>query len=123
MPSKQETENNDEGSIPSWRRSGSFRNRNQDSEPVNSLSSSKYKFQNIFLLRVIILNVLYFRWSWLKYKNDNKFLVIIMFFFVEIEEKEKSIKLSQSPVKVREEPEVVLRRTHSFETDEKWVFF
>lgn len=76
MPSKQETENNDEGSIPSWRRSGSFRNRNQDSEPVNSLSSK-------------------------------------------IEEKEKSIKLSQSPVKVREEPEVVLRRTHSFETDEK----
>ncbi|XP_043478713.1 protein phosphatase 1 regulatory subunit 12A isoform X2 [Leptopilina heterotoma] len=77
MPSKQETENNDEGSIPSWRRSGSFRNRNQDSEPVNSLSSK-------------------------------------------IEEKEKSIKSSQSPVKMREEPEVVLRRTHSFETDEKF---
>ncbi|XP_051173003.1 protein phosphatase 1 regulatory subunit 12A isoform X2 [Leptopilina boulardi] len=77
VPIKQETENNDEGSIPSWRRSGSFKSRNQDSEPVNSLSSK-------------------------------------------IEEKEKTVKLTPSPVKVKEEPEVVLRRTHSFETDEKF---
>lgn len=50
MPIKQETENNDEGSIPSWRRSGSFKSRNQDSEPVNSLSSSEYQFKNFLIL-------------------------------------------------------------------------
>ncbi|XP_033211919.1 protein phosphatase 1 regulatory subunit 12A isoform X4 [Belonocnema kinseyi] len=76
VPIKQETENNEEGSIPSWRRSGSFRSRTQDSEPVNSLSSR-------------------------------------------IEDKETSLNSPTSPVKIKEEPEVVLRRTHSFETDQK----
>ncbi|XP_033211920.1 protein phosphatase 1 regulatory subunit 12A isoform X5 [Belonocnema kinseyi] len=77
VPIKQETENNEEGSIPSWRRSGSFRSRTQDSEPVNSLSSR-------------------------------------------IEDKETSLNSPTSPVKIKEEPEVVLRRTHSFETDQKF---
>ena len=42
------------------------------------------------------------------------------FVILGIEEREKPvIKTPISPVKVPEEPEVVLRRTHSFETDEK----
>ncbi|XP_032451984.1 protein phosphatase 1 regulatory subunit 12B isoform X10 [Nasonia vitripennis] len=76
-PPKQQIENNDEGSIPSWRRSGSFRNRGLETEATNSISTR-------------------------------------------IEEREKPvIKTPPSPTKVPEEPEVVLRRTHSFETDEK----
>ncbi|XP_031784738.1 protein phosphatase 1 regulatory subunit 12A isoform X7 [Nasonia vitripennis] len=77
-PPKQQIENNDEGSIPSWRRSGSFRNRGLETEATNSISTR-------------------------------------------IEEREKPvIKTPPSPTKVPEEPEVVLRRTHSFETDEKF---
>lgn len=51
----------------------------------------------------------------LKLKMYNYFLT----FFLEIEEREKVIKSPVSPTKVPEEQEVVLRRTHSFETDEK----
>ncbi|XP_014613110.1 PREDICTED: protein phosphatase 1 regulatory subunit 12A isoform X6 [Polistes canadensis] len=69
LPPKQQTDNNEEGVIPSWRRSGSFRNRIQNVE--------------------------------------------------ELEDKDKSTKLLNSPNKLPTEPEVVLRRTHSFETDEK----
>ncbi|KAI4485805.1 hypothetical protein M0804_006294 [Polistes exclamans] len=69
LPPKQQTDNNEEGVIPSWRRSGSFRNRIQNVE--------------------------------------------------ELEDKDKSTKLLNSPNKLPVEPEVVLRRTHSFETDEK----
>ncbi|XP_014207906.1 protein phosphatase 1 regulatory subunit 12B isoform X2 [Copidosoma floridanum] len=77
VPPKQQSENNDEGSIPSWRRSGSFRNRGHEMESTNSISTR-------------------------------------------IEEREKPlIKTPTSPIKAQEEPEVVLRRTHSFETDEK----
>ncbi|XP_058797034.1 protein phosphatase 1 regulatory subunit 12B isoform X3 [Phymastichus coffea] len=77
-PPKQQTENNEDGSVPSWRRSGSFRNRGIESEAANSAPTK-------------------------------------------IEEREKPvIKTSPSPVKVPEEPEVVLRRTHSFKTDEKF---
>ncbi|XP_043502568.1 protein phosphatase 1 regulatory subunit 12A isoform X3 [Polistes fuscatus] len=70
LPPKQQTDNNEEGVIPSWRRSGSFRNRIQNVE--------------------------------------------------ELEDKDKSTKLLNSPNKLPTEPEVVLRRTHSFETDEKF---
>ncbi|EFN87569.1 Protein phosphatase 1 regulatory subunit 12A [Harpegnathos saltator] len=60
LPPKQQTDNNEEGVVPSWRRSGSFRNRVQSTETTNSAST------------------------------------------------------------MSAEPEVVLRRTHSFETDEKF---
>lgn len=69
LPPKQQTDNNEEGVIPSWRRSGSFRSRIQNAE--------------------------------------------------ELEDKDKSTKLLNTPNKIAAEPEVVLRRTHSFETDEK----
>lgn len=41
MPPKQQTDN-EEGIIPSWRRSGSFRNRIQNTETTHTLSSSKF---------------------------------------------------------------------------------
>ncbi|XP_015108810.1 protein phosphatase 1 regulatory subunit 12A isoform X2 [Diachasma alloeum] len=77
LPPKQQTENTEEGIIPSWRRSGSFRNRIQEAESTNSLTSK-------------------------------------------IEDKDNSpTKTPIIPNKVNPEPEVVLRRTHSFEKDEK----
>ncbi|XP_044002862.1 protein phosphatase 1 regulatory subunit 12A isoform X9 [Aphidius gifuensis] len=80
LPPKQQTENTEEGTtIPSWRRSGSFKNRIQEVEPTNTLSSKK------------------------------------------IEDKDKSS--TKTPIitnKVNIDPEVVLRRTHSFETDQKF---
>ncbi|KAK2581300.1 hypothetical protein KPH14_008080 [Odynerus spinipes] len=69
LPPKQQTDSNEEGVVPSWRRSGSFRSRIQNAE--------------------------------------------------ELEDKDKSTKLLNTPNKIATEPEVVLRRTHSFETDEK----
>ncbi|XP_043678502.1 protein phosphatase 1 regulatory subunit 12A isoform X5 [Vespula pensylvanica] len=69
LPPKQQIDNNEEGVVPSWRRSGSFRSRIQNVE--------------------------------------------------ELEDKDKSTKLLNTPNKITTEPEVVLRRTHSFETDEK----
>ncbi|KAL2747736.1 protein phosphatase 1 regulatory subunit 12A isoform X6 [Vespula maculifrons] len=74
LPPKQQIDNNEEGVVPSWRRSGSFRSRIQNVE--------------------------------------------------ELEDKDKSTKLLNTPNKITTEPEVVLRRTHSFETDEKllWLF-
>ncbi|KAK0167179.1 hypothetical protein PV327_004610 [Microctonus hyperodae] len=78
LPPKQQIENTEEGTIPSWRRSGSFRSRIQESEPTNALPPK-------------------------------------------IEDKEKIT--TKTPIitnKVNAEPEVVLRRTHSFETDEKF---
>ncbi|XP_011155200.1 protein phosphatase 1 regulatory subunit 12A isoform X5 [Harpegnathos saltator] len=76
LPPKQQTDNNEEGVVPSWRRSGSFRNRVQSTETTNSASTK-------------------------------------------LEDKDNNIKISTVPNKVSAEPEVVLRRTHSFETDEK----
>ncbi|XP_020283000.1 protein phosphatase 1 regulatory subunit 12A isoform X3 [Pseudomyrmex gracilis] len=77
LPPKQQTENNEEGVVPSWRRSGSFRNRVQSTEITNS-SPTK------------------------------------------LEDKDNNIKIPTTPNKVSAEPDVVLRRTHSFETDEKF---
>ncbi|XP_057318576.1 protein phosphatase 1 regulatory subunit 12A isoform X6 [Microplitis mediator] len=81
LPPKQQTENTEEGTIPSWRRSGSFRSRIQENEPTNSVASTK-----------------------------------------ENEDKEKSIKtpLISNKINQNTDSEVVLRRTHSFETDEKF---
>ncbi|XP_015598386.1 protein phosphatase 1 regulatory subunit 12A isoform X7 [Cephus cinctus] len=77
LPPKQQTENNEDGSIPSWRRSGSFRSRNQDTEATNSITTR-------------------------------------------LEDKEKSVpKSPTSPNKINVDQDVPLRRTHSFETDEK----
>lgn len=75
MPPKQQTDN-EEGIIPSWRRSGSFRNRVQNTETTHTLSSR-------------------------------------------LEEKDKNIKSPTMSNKLNTEPDVVLTRTHSFETDEK----
>ncbi|XP_015598381.1 protein phosphatase 1 regulatory subunit 12A isoform X3 [Cephus cinctus] len=78
LPPKQQTENNEDGSIPSWRRSGSFRSRNQDTEATNSITTR-------------------------------------------LEDKEKSVpKSPTSPNKINVDQDVPLRRTHSFETDEKF---
>ncbi|EZA47137.1 Protein phosphatase 1 regulatory subunit 12A [Ooceraea biroi] len=77
LPPKQQTDNNEEGVVPSWRRSGSFRNRMQSTETTNSTSTK-------------------------------------------LEDKDNNIKIPTVPNKVSGEPEVVLRRTHSFETDEKF---
>ncbi|XP_012279348.1 protein phosphatase 1 regulatory subunit 12A isoform X2 [Orussus abietinus] len=78
LPPKQQTENNEDGAIPPWRRPGSFRNRTQEVDPANSLSTR-------------------------------------------IEDKEKpTAKSPTSPNKSSGESEVVLRRAHSFETDEKF---
>lgn len=41
MPPKQQTDSNEEGVVPSWRRSGSFKNRIQNTEATNSLSTSE----------------------------------------------------------------------------------
>ncbi|XP_014470008.1 PREDICTED: protein phosphatase 1 regulatory subunit 12B isoform X8 [Dinoponera quadriceps] len=76
LPPKQQTDNNEEGVVPSWRRSGSFRNRIQSTETTNSAPTK-------------------------------------------LEDKDNNVKISTAPNKVSAEPEVVLRRTHSFETDEK----
>ncbi|XP_043248392.1 protein phosphatase 1 regulatory subunit 12A isoform X2 [Colletes gigas] len=77
MPPKQQTDSNEEGVVPSWRRSGSFRNRIQNTEATNSLSTR-------------------------------------------LEEKDKNIKSPTMSNKLNTEPDVVLTRTHSFETDEKF---
>ncbi|XP_018338082.1 PREDICTED: protein phosphatase 1 regulatory subunit 12A isoform X5 [Trachymyrmex septentrionalis] len=76
LPPKQQTDNNEDGVVPSWRRSGSFRNRMQSTETTNSASTK-------------------------------------------LEDKDNNIKIPTTPNKVSAEPDVVLRRTHSFETDEK----
>ncbi|XP_018313078.1 protein phosphatase 1 regulatory subunit 12A isoform X5 [Mycetomoellerius zeteki] len=76
LPPKQQTDNNEDGVVPSWRRSGSFRNRMQSTETTNSASTK-------------------------------------------LEDKDSNIKIPTTPNKVSGEPDVVLRRTHSFETDEK----
>lgn len=39
--------------------------------------------------------------------------------FSELEDKDNNLKIPTVPNKVSGEPDVVLRRTHSFETDEK----
>ncbi|XP_012146153.2 myosin binding subunit isoform X10 [Megachile rotundata] len=77
MPPKQQTDNNEEGVIPSWRRSGSFRNRIQNTETTNTVPTR-------------------------------------------LEEKDKNIISPTIPNKLNTEPDVVLTRTHSFETDEKF---
>ncbi|XP_011164049.1 protein phosphatase 1 regulatory subunit 12A isoform X4 [Solenopsis invicta] len=77
LPPKQQTDNNEDGVVPSWRRSGSFRNRMQSTETTNSASTK-------------------------------------------LEDKDNNIKIPTTPNKVSGEPDVVLRRTHSFETDEKF---
>ncbi|XP_043512504.1 protein phosphatase 1 regulatory subunit 12C isoform X1 [Frieseomelitta varia] len=74
MPPKQQTDS-EEGVIPSWRRSGSFRNRVQNTEGT---------------------------------------------YTSKLEEKDKSIKSPTMSNKLNTEPDVVLTRTHSFETDEKF---
>ncbi|KMQ92712.1 protein phosphatase 1 regulatory subunit 12a, partial [Lasius niger] len=76
LPPKQQTDNNEEGVVPSWRRSGSFRNKMQSTETTNSVSTK-------------------------------------------LEDKDNNIKIPTVPNKVSGEPDVVLRRTHSFETDAK----
>ncbi|XP_070510464.1 protein phosphatase 1 regulatory subunit 12B isoform X8 [Cardiocondyla obscurior] len=73
LPPKQQTDNNEDGVVPSWRRSGSFRNRIQNTEITNS---------------------------------------------AKLEDKDNNIKPT-APNKISEDSDVVLRRTHSFETDEK----
>ncbi|KAL6261500.1 hypothetical protein P5V15_006589 [Pogonomyrmex californicus] len=75
LPPKQQTDNNEDGVVPSWRRSGSFRNRMQNAE-TNSTSTK-------------------------------------------LEDKDNNIKIPTTSNKVSGESDVVLRRTHSFETDEK----
>ncbi|XP_034190431.1 myosin binding subunit isoform X6 [Osmia lignaria lignaria] len=77
MPPKQQTDSNEEGVIPSWRRSGSFRNRIQNTETTNTVSTR-------------------------------------------LEEKDKNIISPTIPNKLNTETDVVLTRTHSFETDEKF---
>ncbi|XP_071582727.1 protein phosphatase 1 regulatory subunit 12B isoform X7 [Temnothorax nylanderi] len=76
LPPKQQTDNNEDGVVPSWRRSGSFRNRMQSTETTNSAPTK-------------------------------------------LEDKDNNIKIPTTPNKVSGESDVVLRRTHSFETDEK----
>ncbi|XP_025269888.1 protein phosphatase 1 regulatory subunit 12B isoform X7 [Camponotus floridanus] len=76
LPPKQQTEDNEEGVVPSWRRSGSFRNKMQSTETTNSTK-------------------------------------------LEDKDKDNNIKITPVPNKISGEPDVVLRRTHSFETDEK----
>ncbi|XP_076286036.1 myosin binding subunit isoform X4 [Lasioglossum baleicum] len=75
MPPKQQTDSNEEGVIPSWRRSRSLRCRIQ-TDATNSLSTR-------------------------------------------LEEKDKNIKSPTLSNKLNTEPDVVLTRTHSFESDEK----
>ncbi|XP_078040843.1 myosin binding subunit isoform X2 [Augochlora pura] len=75
MPPKQQTDNNEEGVIPSWRRSRPIRYIQPDA--TNSLSTK-------------------------------------------LEEKDKNIKSPTLSNKLNTEPDVVLTRTHSFESDEKF---
>nr|XP_012230933.1 PREDICTED: protein phosphatase 1 regulatory subunit 12A isoform X6 [Linepithema humile] len=77
LPPKQQTDSNEEGVVPSWRRSGSFRNRMQNTETTNSAPTK-------------------------------------------LEDKDNNMKIPTTPNKVSGEPDVVLRRTHSFETDKKF---
>ncbi|XP_024890049.1 protein phosphatase 1 regulatory subunit 12A isoform X7 [Temnothorax curvispinosus] len=77
LPPKQQTDNNEDGVVPSWRRSGSFRNRMQSTDTTNSAPTK-------------------------------------------LEDKDNNIKIPTTPNKVSGESDVVLRRTHSFETDEKF---
>ncbi|XP_077256965.1 myosin binding subunit isoform X6 [Temnothorax americanus] len=77
LPPKQQTDNNEDGVVPSWRRSGSFRNKMQSTETTNSAPTK-------------------------------------------LEDKDNNIKIPTTPNKVSGESDVVLRRTHSFETDEKF---
>ncbi|XP_076375496.1 myosin binding subunit isoform X10 [Megalopta genalis] len=74
MPPKQQTDSNEEGVIPSWRRSRPIRYIQPDA--TNSLSTR-------------------------------------------LEEKDKNIKSPTLSNKLNTEPDVVLTRTHSFESDEK----
>ena len=48
-----------------------------------------------------------------------KLLINLHNYFTELEDKDNNIKIPTTPNKVSAEPDVVLRRTHSFETDEK----
>ncbi|XP_076375490.1 myosin binding subunit isoform X9 [Megalopta genalis] len=75
MPPKQQTDSNEEGVIPSWRRSRPIRYIQPDA--TNSLSTR-------------------------------------------LEEKDKNIKSPTLSNKLNTEPDVVLTRTHSFESDEKF---
>ncbi|KOC63443.1 Protein phosphatase 1 regulatory subunit 12A [Habropoda laboriosa] len=77
MPPKQQTDSNEEDVIPSWRRSGSFRNRIQNTDATHTLSTR-------------------------------------------LEEKDNNIKSPTMSNKLNTEPDVVLTRTHSFETDDKF---
>jgi hypothetical protein len=46
-PPKQQTESIEEGNVPSWRRSGSFRNRGLDIEAANAISASMYIYLSL----------------------------------------------------------------------------
>jgi len=48
-----------------------------------------------------------------------KLLINLHNYFTELEDKDNNIKIPTTPNKVSGESDVVLRRTHSFETDEK----
>jgi len=48
-----------------------------------------------------------------------KLLISLHNYFTELEDKDNNIKIPTTPNKVSGESDVVLRRTHSFETDEK----
>lgn len=47
------------------------------------------------------------------------FLINLRNYFTELEDKDNNIKIPTTSNKVSGESDVVLRRTHSFETDEK----
>ena len=112
MPPKQQTDNNEEGVVPSWRRSGSFRNRMQNIETTtNSAPTSKF-IEHIFHY----ISQLYFSIFKPSFSNN---LTHMCDHFPELEDKDNNVKTSTVPNKASGEPDVVLRRTHSFETDEK----
>lgn len=50
MPPKQQTDSNEEGVVPSWRRSGYYRNRIQNTDATNTLSTSKLHLNNANML-------------------------------------------------------------------------
>lgn len=104
MPPKQQTEDNEEGVVPSWRRSGSFRNKMQSTETTNSTSK--------FIEYILITFLLTFKLSF-------SLIISCVCHFLELEDKDNNIKITPVPNKISGEPDVVLRRTHSFETDEK----
>lgn len=116
IPPKQQIENNDDGNVPSWRRPGSLRTRGVDNESANSIPNSKFSKQLYYFENIASFS--YFDFNYLK---KFQFTLLNNVIFAEIEENEKVAKSPLSPNKVPEEPEVVLRRTHSFETDEKYV--